>query len=80
MSIYEAAVYTMNHPDLRHIFTVYILTNAVFKSMNMVCTIFLEANLEEEGLGLSPNTLSKITFISYFPAFLILMFSPLVVP
>jgi len=80
MSIWEAAKFVYKSPDLIHIFTLYIITNAVFKSMNMICTIFLEAKLSEEGLGINSKQLSVITFISYFPSFFILMVSPIIVP
>ena len=80
MTIFEAAVFAWNNDNLRNIFTLYIMSNAVFKSMNMLCTIFLEAKLSEEGLGVDPKELTMIAFISYFPSLLILLVSPMYVP
>ncbi len=48
--------------------------------MNFLATIYLEANLEENGLGISAEDLTIVAFLAYFPSLFLLLVSPLYVP
>ena len=78
--IKDTLVYISTHKQTVAYIVAYVLANGTFKTMNLISVFFLEAPLEEEGLGITSKELTYITLASYFPCLILLMVSPMLVP
>ena len=59
---------------------VYMITNGVFKSINLIAVLYLERSIEKQGLGVSAQAVSFLTMVSIIPSTSIIFLSPLFVP
>lgn len=65
---------------IRTMMLVDFVTSVVFKASTFVTLVFLEESWENGGLGISSQTLSALSFFSFFPAVIILLAGPSIVP
>lgn len=65
---------------LRDFVVVYLLTNGVGTTKNVLLIFYIESTWSEGGLGMTPITISLINIIVFICCLAFLMLSPLVVP
>ena len=65
---------------IRTMMLVDFATSVAFKASTFVTLVFLEESWENGGLGISSQTLSALSFFSFFPAVIILLAGPSIVP
>ena len=66
--------------EIRGLILIYIIANGVFKTVTIISVFFVEQKWEDDGLGVSNETMSLAIFICYFPSVIILMSGPKFVP
>lgn len=79
-SLWKVFLHSLEDKEIRGFILVYLISNGVFKTIQMISVFFMEQSWEQEGLGISTKNLSIVTFLSYFPSVVILMGSPKIVP
>jgi MFS family permease len=70
----------LDDPYIRTMMLVDFVTSVVFKAATFVTLVFLEESWDNGGLGVSAQTLSTLSFFSFFPAVIILLMGPSIVP
>lgn len=76
----ETVKYCIENRELRAFMLVYLITNGVFKTINVITVFYLEAPFSEEGLGVDSMTLTYISLLSYLPCVIVLLSAPSFVP
>lgn len=59
---------------------IYIISNAVNKTFNVLSISFLEKEINQGGMGITSKTLSYLALFSSIPSLLILTTSPFYIP
>ena len=78
--IWEVITLIWRNKTLRDFVTVYLLSNGVGTTKNVLLIFYLEETWQEGGLGLAPVTISLVNVIVFVFCLAFLVLSPLVVP
>jgi hypothetical protein len=78
--IWEVVKLIWRIPLLRNFVVVYLITNGIGTTKNVVLVFFLETSWKEGGLGVSPVSISLVNLFVFFACLAFLLISPLYVP
>ena len=76
----DTFVFVIKTQLARNIIIVSVLSIACYKAVLVISVFFLEASIENEGLGISEKELTDLTILSYFPCLLIILCTTFIVP